>query len=371
MVDYLLEKGIEPVVSLVHFDMPDYLLNHYNGFMNKEVIEFYARHVKSIVERFKGKVKYYITYNEINLAIHMSDLVSGARLPEGMTKQEMFVHLNVNVQVAHARAVEVIKRVDPQAQVGGMSGHAPFYPLTCKADDILAADFKNKMHNYFVYDTMCNGELPQYFMQYAKNRNIELNMSQEEKDVIKDASKKLDYLAFSYYRSNVISSFEDIKDQNELEDALIFDQRSLKNPYYDANEWGWQIDADGLRYSLVDFYHRYHKPLFIVENGIGIDETMKDGKVYDDERIAYYQKHIKAINTAVEHDGVDLMGYLAWSPIDFLSSHKEIRKRYGFVYVDRDFEDLKELKRYPKKSFYWYKKVIESQGKDLENDIDY
>ena len=145
----------------------------------------------------------------------------------------------------------------------------------------------------------------------------------------------------------------------------------LKNPYYDANEWGWQIDADGLRYSLVDFYHRYHKPLFIVENGIGIDETMKDGKVYDDERIAYYQKHIKAINTAVEHDGVDLMGYLAWSPIDFLSSHKEIRKRYGFVYVDRDFEDLKELKRYPKKSFYWYKKVIESQGKDLENDIDY
>ncbi len=175
MVDYLLEKGIEPVVSLVHFDMPDYLLNHYNGFMNKEVIEFYARHVESIVERFKGKVKYYITYNEINLAAHMPDLVAGARLPEGMSKQEMYIQLNVNVQVAHARAVEVIKRVDPQAQVGGMIGHAPFYPLTCKAEDVMAADFKNKMHNYFVYDTMCNGEFPAYFMQYAKNRNIELN----------------------------------------------------------------------------------------------------------------------------------------------------------------------------------------------------
>ena len=371
MVDYLLEKGIEPVVSLVHFDMPDYLLNHYNGFMNKEVIEFYARHVESIVERFKGKVKYYITYNEINLAAHMPDLVAGARLPEGMSKQEMYIQLNVNVQVAHARAVEVIKRVDPQAQVGGMIGHTPFYPLTCKAEDVMAADFKNKMHNYFVYDTMCNGEFPAYFMQYAKNRNIQFNISQEEKDIIKESSKKIDYLAFSYYRSNVISSFEDIKDQNELEDALIFDQRALKNPYYKANEWGWQIDAEGLRYSLIDFYHRYHKPLFIVENGIGIDETLKDGKVYDDERISYYQKHIQAIKTAVEHDGVDLMGYLAWSPIDFLSSHKEIRKRYGFVYVDRDFEDLKELKRYPKKSFYWYKKVIQSQGNDLENDIDY
>ena len=139
MVDYLLEKGIEPVVSLVHFDMPDYLLNHYNGFMNKEVIEFYARHVESIVERFKGKVKYYITYNEINLAAHMPDLVAGARLPEGMSKQEMYIQLNVNVQVAHARAVEVIKRVDPQAQVGGMIGHTPFYPLTCKAEDVMAS----------------------------------------------------------------------------------------------------------------------------------------------------------------------------------------------------------------------------------------
>lgn len=156
-----------------------------------------------------------------------------------------------------------------------------------------------------------------------------------------------------------------------MEDALIFDQRNQKNPYYDANEWGWQIDAEGLRYSLVDFYHRYHKPLFIVENGIGIDEKLVNSKVYDDERIFYYQKHIKAVKTAIEHDGVDVMGYLAWSPIDFLSSHKEIRKRYGFVYVDRDFEDLKDLKRYPKKSFYWYKKVIESQGNDLENDVDY
>ena len=147
MVDYLLSKGIEPVVSLVHFDMPDYLLKNYNGFMNKEVINFYARHVEAVVSRLKGKVKYWLTYNEINLAYCQSDLVAGAYLPDGMSKAEMFVQLNINVQIAHARAVEIIKRVDPQAKVGGMIGHAPFYPLTCKSSDIIAADFKNKLHN--------------------------------------------------------------------------------------------------------------------------------------------------------------------------------------------------------------------------------
>jgi len=371
MIDYLHEKGIEPVVSLVHFDMPDHLLKKYNGFLNKDVIEFYAKHVESVVQRLKGKVKYWITYNEINLAYGMGDLVAGAILPKGMKKSEMYVQLSVNVQIAHARAVEVIKRIDPEAKVGGMIGHAPFYPLTCKSEDIMAADFKNKLHNYFAFDTMCFGELPQYFIQYALNRNIRYDFNESEKEVIKAASQKLDYLAFSYYRSNVQSSFEGIEDTNELEDEILFDERNMKNPYYTANEWGWQIDAEGLRYSLVDFYSRYHKPLFIVENGIGIDEHLVDGKVYDDVRIDYYQKHISAVKKAVDHDGVDLMGYLAWSPIDFLSSHKEIRKRYGFVYVDRDFKDLKDLNRYKKKSFYWYQKCIATNGEDLENNIEY
>lgn len=319
--------------------------------MNKEVINFYARHVEAVVSRLKGKVKYWLTYNEINLAYCQSDLVAGAYLPDGMSKAEMFVQLNINVQIAHARAVEVIKRVDPQAKVGGMIGHAPFYPLTCKSSDIIAADFKNKLHNYFAFDTMCQGELPDYFKQYALNRNITISLNKADEEVIKSASTKLDYLAFSYYRSSVQASFDEIDDVITLEDAILFDQRNLKNPYYQANEWGWQIDSQGLRYSLIDFYHRYHKPLFIVENGIGIDEQLIDQKVYDDQRIDYYQQHIKAIKQAVEHDGVDLIGYLAWSPIDFLSSHKEIRKRYGFVYVDRDFEDLKDLKRYPKNRF--------------------
>lgn len=371
MIDYLLEKGIEPVVSLVHFDMPDHLLREYNGFLNKKVIDLYAKHVETVVTRMKGKVKYWLTYNEINLAPYQSDLVAGVYRPEGMSQSELFAQLSVNTAVAHAHAVEVIKRVDPQAWVGGMIGHAPFYPLTCQSDDIIMADFKNKMHNYLPFDIMTNGELPDYFENFMKNRNIHVELSDDERKVIKESSQKVDYLAFSYYRSNVQASFKDIKDLNELEDAVLFDTRGLKNPHYDANEWGWQIDEEGLRYSLIDLYQRYHKPLFIVENGIGIDEKLENGKVYDDERIVYYQKHINSVKRAVEHDGVDLLGYLAWSPIDFLSSHKEIRKRYGFVYVDRDFEDLKDLKRYPKKSFYWYKKCIATNGDDLENNIEY
>ena len=371
MVDYLLEKNIEPVVSLVHFDMPDHLLREYNGFLNKKVIDFYAKHVAFVVNRLKGKVKYWITYNEINLSPYMPDLVAGAIKPDDMTQEELFSQIIVNTQIAHARAVEVIKSIDPAAKVGGMIGHAPFYPLTCKSEDIIAADFKNKMHNYLPLDMMTFGKIPAYFDNFMKQRDIYIDFDEDENKVIYESSQKLDYLAFSYYRSSVQASFDDIKDPIALENAILFDQRGLKNPHYAANEWGWQIDEEGLRYSLIDLYHRYHKPLFIVENGIGIDEKMVDGKIYDDERISYYQKHISSMIRAIEHDGIDVMGYLAWSPIDFLSSHKEIRKRYGFVYVNRDFEDLLDLKRYPKKSFYWYKKVIQSQGKDLTNDINY
>lgn len=371
MVNYLLEKGIEPVVSLVHFDMPDHLLRAYNGFLNKKVIDFFENHVATIVERLKGKVKYYITYNEINLAPYMSDLVAGVYKPEQMSQEELFCQLTINTQVAHAKAVEVIKKIDPTAQVGGMIGHAPFYPLTCQSEDIIVADFKNKMHNYLPFDTMTSGHLPEYFLNFMNQRHISIDFNEKEKNIVDQASQKLDYLAFSYYRSNVQSSFDGIEDSIKLENEILFDHRSLKNPYYKANEWGWQIDSEGLRYSLIDLYHRYHKPLFIVENGIGIDEKLMNGKVYDDERISYYQQHIESMKKAILHDGVDVMGYLAWSPIDFLSSHKEIRKRYGFVYINRDYEDLLDLKRYPKKSFYWYQKVIKSMGEDLENNIDY
>ncbi len=371
MIDYMKSKGIEPVVSLVHFDMPDYLAKNYNGFLSKEVIDFYAMHVARVVERLKGKVKYWITYNEVNTAPLGPQLVAGAVKPENMSKAELFSQLTINTQVAHAKAVEVIKRIDPQAQVAGMINYTPFYPMTCQSEDVIAADFKNKMVNELTFDIMTSGKLPYYFEHYMKVRNVEVDFSEEERLIIAQSTQKLDYLTFSYYQSAVQSSFADIQDPIALEDAILYDSRRQKNPYYKANEWGWQIDSEGLRYALIHLYSRYQKPLFIVENGIGIDEKLVDGKVYDDKRIAYYQKHIASLMKAVDEDGIDLMGYLAWSPIDFLSSHKEIRKRYGFVYVNRDFKDLLDLKRYKKKSFYWYQKVIKTNGEDLENNIEY
>lgn len=373
MVDKLLASGIEPVVSLVHFDMPDNLLKKYNGFMSKEVIDFYARHVESVVERLKGKVKYWLTYNEINLVASQSDLVAGCLKPEDMSFAKFFSQLTFNTEVAHAKAVEVIKKVDPKAWVGGMLGHCPFNPKTSKSEDLWAAQFRNKMHNYLPFDIMTSGELPSYFINYMEKRDVVLEASEEEYAVIKQAAKDLKYLALSYYRSNVAAIFDDIPYDDVIaqEDAILRDNRGIVNPHYDANEWGWNKDPEGLRLSLIEIYERYHKPVFIVENGIGIDEALVDGKVYDDERIDYYQRHIASIKRAVVEDGVELMGYLAWSPIDFLSSHKEMRKRYGFVYINRTTDDIMDLNRYKKKSFYWYKKVIASNGEDLENNIEY
>ena len=371
MIDYLNEKGIEPVVSLVHFDMQDHLMRKYNGFLNKQVIEFFDRHVEVIVRRMKGKVRYWLTYNEINYCIGMPDLVAGVIKPQDMTEAELISQLNTNVLIAHSRALETIKRIDSEAKVGGMIGTAPSFPLNCTSQDMLAAKFKNQMQNYLMFDVMTTGEFPPYFANYMKQRNITVDYSEEEQAVVRSASRKIDFLAFSYYQSAVCADKPEIKDTVEKQDALIREKRGPRNPNLKANAWGWQIDPEGLRFLLNDFYDRYKKPLFIVENGIGRDEELVDGKVYDDERISYHAAHIANLKKAVEEDGVDLMGYLAWSPFDFLSSHKEIRKRYGFVYVNRAFDDLLDLKRYRKKSFYWYQKVIRTNGEDLANDIDY
>jgi Beta-glucosidase/6-phospho-beta-glucosidase/beta-galactosidase len=366
MVDYLLSKGIEPVVSLVHFDMPDHLMRRYNGFLNKQVIKFYEKHVEAVVRRLKGKVKYWLTYNEINLCTYMPDLVCGVIPPAEMSEDELFAQLTINVLVAHSRAVQIIKRIDPSAKVGGMQGLTDYYSLTCKPKDVLASQFRTQMSVYLMFDAMTRGELPEYFNNFMRRRDLKPVYTEEEKIIVKDASEKIDYLAFSYYQSSVEADFPEINDSIQKEDAILRDSRRLRNPLLKANEWGWQIDADGLRYLLRDLYSRYQMPLFIVENGIGLDEKLTDGTVEDDERIAYYQKHIAAVKKAVEEDGVDLIGYLAWSPFDFLSSHKEIRKRYGFIYVNRDTYDLKDLARYRKKSFYWYQKCIASNGNDLD-----
>ena len=237
------------------------------------------------------------------------------------------------------------------------------YPYTCNPDDVWKS-IQIDREGYFFIDVQARGYYPRYALKQMEREGTMPIMEDGDQELLKDNT--VDFISFSYYSSRCTSADPDMNKQTE---GNVF--ATLKNPYLKASEWGWQIDPQGLSFLMKELYERYEKPLFIVENGIGIDEKLDNGKVYDDERIEYYQKHITSLKCAVEHDGVDLMGYLAWSPIDFLSSHKEMRKRYGFVYVNRGFEDLLDLARYKKKSFYWYKKVIATNGENLQNDIEY
>lgn len=369
MIDELLKAGIEPVVSLVHFDMPDHLRIQYNGFMDRHVVDFYADHVAVIAKRFKNKVKYWITYNEMNTILFGPRVIAGACRPEGMGDAQFHAILTHHTQLAHAKAVLAIKKENPEAMVSGMEAYSSIYPLTCHPEDVQAARFVDNISNNLTFDIMVNGEYPNYYLTYLKKRGVHFDIPQKELETIKSASKMLDFLAFSYYLSSTVASPKGVRDPMEIQNRLLMGKQGREaNPYVKTNEWGWQIDPMGLRYALDKLYERYHKPLFIVENGIGIDDKLtEDHKVYDDERIAYYQGHIKNMGDAMELDGVEILGYLAWSPIDFLSSHKEMRKRYGFVFVDRYDDGTGTLARYKKKSFYWYKKVIASQGEDLSN----
>ena len=371
MIDELLKAGIEPVVSLVHFDMPDNLRVKYHGFLSREVVDFYAKHVEVVANRFKDKVKYWITYNEMNLApTEGSRLVAGAEKPEDMRFADFHAIITHHTQLAHAKAVLAITKANPNAMVAGMNGHTSVYPYSCKPEDVHAARFFNDIHYNLTFDVMVNGEYPAYYLAYLKAKGIDFTHPEEEMATIKEASTKLGYLAFSQYQSCTVKAPEGVTCPLEFMDRIVErDNVTVKNPHIGANEWGWQIDPLGLRYSLSTLNERYKKPLFIVENGIGIDDKLTEDKtVIDDERISYYQGHIKHMLDAIVLDGVNLLGYLAWAPIDFLSSHKEMRKRYGFVFIDRYDDGTGTLARYPKKSYYWYKKVIASRGGDLTNE---
>ena len=366
MIDKLISCGIEPVVSLVHFDMPDNLAEKYNGFFNREVVDFYANHVEQVVDRFKDKIKYWITYNEINTITGHAQLVAGATKPADMSDVEFFNVITINSQIAHAKAVKIIKQGNPSTNVSGMIAYTPVNPKTSRPKDVLAATIYNNFKSYISFDIMTQGEFPDYYKAFMNNRGGSVDIADEDLVEIKDAAKLLDYLSFSYYQSRVIEGPVD-DDPISFTDKVLFETDTEVSEHSTANNWGWAIDPVGLRTSLNTLYNRYHKPLFIVENGVGLlDVINEQGEIIDDERIDYYRGHVRNMRDAINYDGVDLIGHLAWSPFDFLSSHKEMRKRYGFVYIDNSEKIEGKFRRVPKKSYYWYQKVIASRGMDLE-----
>lgn len=352
--DELLSKGIQPVVTLSHYETPLYLIQKYGSWRNRKLIEFFERFCKVVFERYKGKVKYWMTFNEINETMNQKEPYhqAGILYKPGENHNEIKVLASHNMFLASAKAVIIGHKINPDFKIGCMVQYPTTYPKTCNPNDVLAQRF-HMMPNYYYTDVMCKGYYTSLCKAQLKRLNVSFKIEEGDAEILK--AGKVDYIAFSYYFSSLASS----------EDGFnIKVERS--NQYLERNDWDWPIDPTGLRIALNELYDRYELPLFIVENGLGaIDKVEDDGSIQDDYRIAFLSSHIEAMKKAIELDFIDVIGYTCWGPIDIVSvGTGEMRKRYGFIYVDKNDSGDGTLKRSKKKSFNWYKKVIETNGQD-------
>ncbi|MGY3704917.1 6-phospho-beta-glucosidase [Vagococcus martis] len=359
--DECLKYGIEPLVTLSHYETPLHLTREYNGWKNRKVIDFFEKYVEVVFKRYKNKVKYWLTFNEINSITHVPFLSGGINTPkEELTKEDIYQAIHHEL-VASSRAVKKCHEIIPDAQIGCMILGVPIYPLTPNPADVWKS-VESERENYYFSDIQVRGYYPSYTKRFFKENNINLTITEQDKEDLKNT---VDFISFSYYMSACASADPTKKPGKG---NII---GGVPNPYLDASEWGWQIDPLGLRIYLNQLYDRYQKPVFIVENGLGaIDElvTLDDGTktVIDNYRINYMNDHLVEVSEAIE-DGVEVMGYTSWGCIDLVSfTTAEIRKRYGFIYVDRNDDGSGTMTRYKKKSFDWYKKVIETNGESLQ-----
>ncbi|MGL4992163.1 MAG: 6-phospho-beta-glucosidase [Sarcina sp.] len=351
--------NIEPLVTITHFDCPIHLITEYGGWKNREMITFYERLVRVLVNRYKGLVKYWLTFNEINMLLHLPFMGAGIVIGENENKDQVLFTAAHNQLVASALATKIAHEIDPEIKMGCMLAAGNTYPNTPNPNDVWKSINKDR-ENYFFIDVQSRGYYPTYALKQMERQGVVLPIEEGDLELLKENT--VDFISFSYYSSRLTSADPKV---NKYTEGNVFD--TLKNPYLKASEWGWQIDPLGLRITLNNIYDRYQKPMFIVENGLGAKDELINGTVNDDYRIEYLREHIKAMKDAIEIDGVDLMGYTSWGCIDLVSaSTGEMSKRYGYIYVDRDDLGNGTLKRYKKKSFYWYKKVIESNGEDLD-----
>lgn len=354
--DTLLSYDIEPVVTLSHYETPFGLTEKYNGWAGRQVIEHFVHYAETVFKRYKNKVKYWMTFNEINI-INISPFTGGGIISDRETNPIEASYQALHHQfVASSLATKKLKSIIPNAKMGCMLARMIHYPNTCNPEDVLKAQQDNQM-NLLYTDVQSLGEYPTYYKKFLSDNELTLNITDSDLAIIKQYP--VDYISFSYYMSLLSSSSPE---GNITQGNLI---NSLKNPYLESSEWGWQIDPTGLRVVLNELWDRYKKPLFIVENGLGAKDIVEDGQIHDNYRIEYLKKHISEAKRAVE-DGVDLMGYLAWGPIDLVSmSTSEMTKRYGFIYVDQDDYGNGSKKRIKKDSFNWYKYIISTNGNDL------
>ena len=345
--------NIEPLITICHDEMPDYLARTYDGWNSRHLIDAYVKYAKTLFEAYKGRVKYWLTFNELN-AIH-----GYAKIGVHKMTPQIYYQAQHHMFVASSMTIKIGHEIMPESIFGSMFAMSVMYPATCKPEDVFAC-YEHRRENYFFIDVMARGKYPNYAQDIFKRKNVNLKI--EDEDLVWIEKYPLDFVSFSYYRSSTVNA-----DHFTSMDPMGI-MGGDGNPYLESTPWGWPIDPLGLRYCLNELYDRYQKPLFVIENGLGaIDKLEEDGSVHDQYRMKYLSDHFKHMRDAITIDHVPCFGYTMWGPIDLVSlGTGEMKKRYGFIYVDMDDKGNGSLKRSKKDSFEWMKKVIASNGSDLE-----
>ncbi|MDQ0175248.1 glycoside hydrolase family 1 protein [Bacillus chungangensis] len=372
LVSELRKNGIEPLATIYHFDLPASLQDAYGGWSSRQIIDDFAYYCKILFEHLGDQVKYWFTINEQSNMFLLPYLMEfDADTPLEKQKYEM----NHIMTLAHAKAITLCREMIPDAKIGPAIGLSPNYPKTCHPEDIQAARNANDFRSYLFTDLYVHGIYRLNIWRYMKENGVAPTIEKGDMELLQSA--KPDFLGINYYQSRVVKYAPDTMKNKEMKinangkkgetefEIIPGIYQGSTNPYLEKTDWDWEIDPIGLRTLLNELNDRYHLPIIITENGMGaVDELTADEKVHDDYRIDYLRKHLEQCRLAIG-DGVQLFGYCPWSFMDLLSTTSGFRKRYGFVYVNRTDEDLKDLRRIKKDSFYWYQKVIETNGKQL------
>ncbi|KRM96794.1 glycosyl hydrolase 1 [Liquorilactobacillus aquaticus DSM 21051] len=350
--------GIEPLVTLNHFDTPLALFDKYNGWSDRSLIKLYVHYCETVLKRYRGKVHYWLTFNEINMILHIPFLGGGMDVNNVENSEQVKYQAAHHQLVASALVTKLAHEIDPENKVGCMLAAGQTYPYTCAPEDVFAA-MQADRESYFFIDVQARGYYPSYAERVFANKDVTIEMAADDKKILREHT--VDFISFSYYSSRLTSTDPEVKSKTA---GNIF--ASLKNPYLKTSSWGWQTDALGLRITMNQIYDRYQKPLFVVENGLGEKDVLtEEHAVHDEYRIAYLKDNIKEMGEAIA-DGVECWGYTSWGCIDLVSAGSgEMSKRYGYIYVDRDDNGNGSLRRYKKDSFNWYTKVIASNGQLL------
>lgn len=377
LIDELLTYGIEPIVTLYHYDLPWALVEKYQGWLDRRIVADFEYYAKFVINEFKDKVKYWTTINEQSIIVQY--WTQKCYIPKELQSQnQLRYQINHHMNLAHATACKLVHELVPDGFVGAALGYAPIYPLTSKPEDVLAALNAHDLRNAFYLDIYFKGIYTESAMTYLQENHLAPIVELGDMDLIKDGYS--DFLALNYYASECAKAcpkesgkairYSGVNLSGKKGEISGFETHPgfyemCKNPHLDTTDWDWAIDPIGLEYAFRDIYTRYNKPLMITENGLGaFDELTPEGKVHDEYRISYLRDHIKAIKRAMEK-GVEVWAYCPWSALDLLSTSNGVKKRYGFIYVDRTDDDPKDCARIKKDSFYWYQKVIQSNGENL------